>query len=177
MEIIELIGNRNLIEKTAALYCQVFGEEPWYDDFIPEEVMAVMEVQFNYPNAIAFVAVEEGEMVGFIWLYEFFQNDLKEGTRFSPQLEFLFKGGRRVFYFQEIGVKKECRRQGIGKKLGEVVLTKVREIGVSSVVLSTHCNAEAARGLFFHLGFRNSGIVRPPKELSRTYWILDVNAD
>jgi len=160
------------MEEIAKLYCNIFQEPSWKESFVPEQVMETMREQFNKPEAIALTALEDGEMIGFSWMYEIFQNDLKKGTRYSPKLEFLFNGQKRVFYFQEIGIKKELRGQNNGEKLVRELLKRGREEGADIVVLSTNSDAKSIISLVFKIGFRNSGIIRPPEELGRTYWFL-----
>lgn len=189
--IVDIIGRRNrrgggvkrskirLMEDVASLYSDIFREKPWSENFKPVEVMKIMFEQFfGYKTVMAFAAVQVGfrqrEVVGFIWMYEISIGDLKEGTRFSPELKFLFEGNQRVFYLQEVGVAPKHRRKGIGERLITKLLKKARKHRVVYIVVSTNSQAGAAKALFSKFGFKNSGIARPPKELSRTYWILNL---
>lgn len=165
-------GKIGLIKKVAKLYSEIFREEPWNENFTPEEVMDIMIEQLNKPQAVALVALENKEVIGFTWMYEILLSDLREDTRHSPELKFLFEQGKRVFYFQEVGIRKTCRRKGHGEKLAEEILRKARTLGMDIAVLSTNQGARPALSMFSKIGFVNSGIVRPPKELGRTYWIL-----
>lgn len=172
-------GKPRLRKEVAELYSEIFKEKPWSENFRPEEVMILMSEQFDGPRPVVTLASIEyrfkhREVVSFTWMYEIFRNDLKEGTRFSPELDFLFKGQKRVFYLQEVGTKKEHRNKGIGEKLTRKLLKKGKRKGASFVVLSTNTKAMAAKSMFSKVGFKDSGIVRPPKELGRTYWILEL---
>jgi len=168
--IVDLRTETGLQKDVAKLYCEIFREEPWKEDNNPAQVMEVMGKQFNRPNAIALAGLIEDVVVAFVWMYEILESDLKGGTRYSPELSFLFNGQGRVFYFQEIGVKRGLRRQGIGERLMGKILEQGKEKGANVIVLST-CRAKSARSLFAKIGFEDSGIVRPPEDLGRTYWI------
>ncbi len=182
LKIVDMKGKPKLRREAAELYAEIFKEKPWSENFRPEEVMIRMGEQCDgISPSIMLASVKYGfkrrKVVGFSWLYEIFQDDLKEGTRYSPELKFLFGGKKRVFYFQEVGTKKEYRRKGIGEKVIRKILKKAKRAGANSIVLSTNSNAKAARALFSKVGFKDSGIVRPattPKELDRTYWILEL---
>jgi ribosomal protein S18 acetylase RimI-like enzyme len=166
---------RDLILTVADLYCQIFSEEPWNERLDAGKVVATMQEQFHLPSAVALSALaQNGEVLGFSWMYEIFKGDLKANTRYSLDLASFFEDGKRVFYFQEIGVKKRARCQGIGEKLCREVLEAGKRLGADIVVLSTNYNALPAKSLFRKVGFRDSGIVRPPAELGRTYWILEL---
>ena len=162
------------MEEVPEPYCEIFGEEPWNEELEPKEVIETMREQLERPGAIALAALKDKKVVGFIWMYEIFKNDLREGTRYSPKLRFLFENQKRVFYLQEIGVIKEMRQQGIGERLTRELLRREKENGADVVVLSTNGKAGSMILLISKIGFQNSGIVRPPEELGRTYWILEL---
>ncbi len=172
--IVEIQKNSRIMEEVPEPYCEIFGEEPWNEEFEFEEVMEIIREQFKKPGAIALAALKNNKVIGFTWMYEIFKDDLKEGTRYSPELEFLFENQKRVFYLQEIGVKKEMRRQGIGEALTRELLLRGRKNGANIVVLSTNGKARSIVLLISKIGFQNSKIVRPPKELERTYWIFEL---
>jgi len=155
------------------LYCEIFSEKPWSENHQPEEVEKYIEEHFKKENAIFFSALNEAKVVGFIWGYEIKMTDLGRSSRFSPKLATFFPKNGKVFYLQEIGVKREYRCQGIGKSLMEKILSKMKEMGAKVVILSTNFNAKPAVFLFSKFGFENTGIIRPPQSLFRTYWILD----
>lgn len=177
LRIVDIKGKPRLRKEVAELYSEIFSEKPWSENFRPEEVMMLMSEQFDGSRQVITLAsikygLRRRKVVGFSWMYEIFKNDLKEGTRYAPALEFLFKGNKKVFYLQEIATKKEYRRRGIGERVIKKLLGKGKKSGANFVVLSTNTEAEAAKKLFSKTGFKNSGIVRPPSELNRTYWIL-----
>lgn len=172
--IVEIQKNSQIMEGVAEAYCEIFREEPWNEEFKPKRVMEIMREQFKRPGAISLAALRNNEVIGFAWMYDIFKDDLKEGTRYSPELRFLFENQKRVFYLQEIGVKKEMRQQGIGEALTRELLLRGKKNGANVVVLSTNGKARSIVSLIFKIGFQNSKIVRPPKELGRTYWILEL---
>lgn len=172
-EIIEIKGNQELMKKVAELYCAVFRVLPWEEDSRPEKVLRDMEEQFARPKAVTLACIENGAPIGFAWGYEIFLSDLKEDTRYPLELNFLFTEGKRVFYFQEIGVKTEFQRQGIGERLARELLKRVKLNDINSVILSTHHKAKPMISMISKIGFQDSKIIRPPARLGRTYWIQD----
>ena len=175
--IVEIRGNNKIMEEVAKLYCEIFSDSPWNENYILSEVLQTMDEHFKKPNAITLAALEDGKLIGFTWMYEIFKSDLREGTRFSPELHFLFNGIMRIFYLQELGIKKDLRRKGNGERLTQKLLNTGKENGANFVVLSTNPAAMAMISLISRIGFQNSGIVRPPKDLGRTYWFLELKKD
>ncbi len=169
--IVEL-RNVELLGKVIRLYCEIFRETPWDETLKTSEVTRVVDKQFNKPNATAFVATENSQVVGFTWMYQIFLEDLKLNTRHPPELKFLFDEKKKVFYLQEIGVKKGMRQKGIGTELIQQLLTRGKEKGADVVVLSTNSGATAMVKTISKIGFVNTEIVRPPENLHRTYWTL-----
>lgn len=172
--IVKIQKNGRIMEEVAELYCEVFKEPPWNEGLKSKEVMETMREQFGRPGVIALAHLESDKVISFAWMYRIFKSDLDGGTRYSPELGFLFEDQKRVFYLQEIGVKKKKRQRGIGEKLIRELLArgKGNGNGASVVVLSTNSKARSIVLLISKIGFQSSEIVRPPKELERTYWIL-----
>jgi ribosomal protein S18 acetylase RimI-like enzyme len=175
LRMVDLRRSKYLWEAVANLYCQVFREHPWREDLSPEQALETMSQQFRRPNAIALALSKGRETIGFTWAYEIIKGNLRQGTRFSPELAFLFDDSQRVFYLQELGVREDSRRQGHGEELVRVLLRRVKERGADVVVLSTNCKATAIVRLIEKLGFENTFMVRPPIYLGRTYWTLYLN--
>lgn len=171
--VIDLKNPIELMRQVAELYCQIFSEKPWHENFDTEQVLKTMTEHFNKPGAEALTFVENRTPIGFAWMYEISGGDLKEGTRYPRALDFLFKDGKRVFYFQEVGVKEGSRRQGIGERLVRELLRRAKERGANFVILSTSRKATPIRSMIQKIGFRDSGITRPPPELDRTYWFFE----
>lgn len=172
LDLVPLVGTGKL-QSIAELYQDIFREPPWKEELSISRVLATMEEQFTKPFIVALGAFWREAAIGFAWAYEFFETDLKEGTRFSPALEPYFLQGR-IFYLQEIGVLKALRKQGVGEELGRMVLRVGKEKGAGMFILSTNGKAIGATHLFRKMGFVDSGIVRPPAELGRTYWVLEL---
>jgi len=174
LRIVEIQKDSWIMDGVPEPYCEIFREEPWKEELEPKEVIETMREQLERPGAIALAAIKDKKVVGFIWMYEIFKSDLKEGTRYSPKLKFLFENQKRVLYLQEMGVIKEMRQQGIGEKLARELLRRGKQNGAKVVVLSTNGKAKSMISLISKIGFQNSGIVRPPKELGRTYWVFEL---
>ena len=172
LRIIEFQHDITRTEEAAKLYCPVFKGSPWNEHFTVPQVMAIMNEQFKRNNIIALATILDGALVGFAWMYQIFKNDLKRGTRFSPKLKDFFENQNKVFYLQEVGVKEEFRRQHIGERLIQEIIKRGKEKGGELVILSTNCEAKAITAMIQKIGFKNTGITRPPKKLGRSYWML-----
>ena len=173
LRIVEIQKKSWIMEEVVKLYRKIFQDPPWKEEFTLEEVLTAIKEQFSMPNPIALSVFKNNKVIGFAWMYQIFKSDLEEGTRYSPRLNFLFDGQKKIFYLQEIGIEKEMRGQGVGKKLIEELLQRAKNKGADIIVLSTNHNAKPIVSLISKVGFQNSGIIRPPKKLERTYWILD----
>ena len=176
--IVDLREGKELQRGVAEVYCEVFAGDPWRETNRVDQVMADMEEHFAKPKAVALALVaKDSRPVGFTWAYQLLRNGLAEGTRHPPTLDPLFEGtngDRTVFYLQEIGVHPKQQGQGLGRRLSLSLLDGVKARGAELVVLSTRPDAESMVRLISSLGFRNLGIVRPPEELGRTFWTLDL---
>lgn len=174
LQVVEIDDGSPLMGAVAELYAEIFREVPWNEhDLTLEKVMMIMSEHFKRPGLVARAVLNsEGQPVGFCWLFELFQNELKLDSHPSARLAYLFRKGKKVAYVKEAGVKIGFRRSGVGERVVQEVLAKARENGANFAMLSTHKEAHAAKALFEKVGFQNSGIVRPPEELGRTYWLL-----
>lgn len=168
------VKNEEILRKCARLYCQIWKEPPWNEDFwTVEGVIEDIKKQMKQPNAVGFLALHRGEVVGFTWGYEVSKEDLREISGVEA-LDVLFKKGSRVFYIDELGVDSSFRKRGIGEQLSKVLIATARNsCEIRSFTLRTNIEAVAARNLYVKLGFRDLSI-RDAEHSQRTYWFLEL---
>lgn len=158
-------------EQCAELYCQIWREPPWDEDFWnPSEVLQDMDKEMRKPGAEGFLAIVDGKVVGFTWGYPVSCEELCEIG--GSALGVLYKDCELVFYVDELGVHPEYRRRGLGSVVSEHLIKVARAKKARKVVLRTDQGAYAARALYSKLGFWDLGI-RDREHPGRTYLVLD----
>jgi GNAT superfamily N-acetyltransferase len=105
----------------------------------------------------ALVAVQNGRLIGVVWMRYFTYARHGEGfiDETTPELA--------------IAVVKECRGMGIGRELMEAMHERARSEGISRISLSVDAGNPAKR-LYARLGYRD---YQPDDELGRM--VLDLN--
>jgi len=168
------IENEEFLRKCAELYCEIWKEPPWNENFwTAEGVIEDIRKQIKRLNAIGFLALQGGNVIGFTWGYEVDKEDLREISGVEA-LGILFEKGGRVFYIDELGVSSLFRRRRIGEHLSRILITTVQNsCGIRCFILRTEIKAVAARNLYAKLGFRELSI-RDAEHSQRTYWVLDL---
>lgn len=165
------LRDKELIRKTAELYCEIWREPPWNEDFwTVEGVIADIEKQFNNRNAVMMIGINGLGIVGFTWGYEV---EIEEacsmcGHNISPR----FINGARLFYIDELAVASRKRERGLGFRLTFDCLSEARQHGLTASFLRTDINAIPARKVYSKLGFKDSSL-KDPEHPDRTYWFLD----
>ena len=158
------------LEQIAKLYCSVWREPPWCENFwVEESVLNDIKTEMSKTNAILAVAFVGTSVAGFAWGYEVSPAELKNIVG-SDSLEYLFQEGARVGYIAELAVGASWRSNGIGHRLNTCLVDALYACGVNRITLRTHVQAEAARRLYESLKFKELG-VRDAKFPSRTYWL------
>jgi len=158
------------LEQIAELYCSVWREPPWNEDFwIKEEVINDIKTGMQKMNAALAVAFVGMDVVGFAWGYEVSPAELKNIVG-SDSLEYLFQEGARVGYIAELAVGASWRSNGIGHRLNTCLVDALCECGTTRITLRTDEQAQPARRLYDSLRFKELG-VRDAKFPSRTYWL------
>jgi ribosomal protein S18 acetylase RimI-like enzyme len=94
------------------------------------------------PAHAAFVAEEDGEVVGFV------------NANFRPQLHHLAPVGT----IDELVVDARCRGRRIGEQLVDAVLEEARSRGADVVEVMTHERRERARAFYRRCGFEATSI-------------------
>ena len=161
-----------LLNQWADLYCSIWKEPPWNEDFWkPEEVILDIRRELNLPNARAFLALADGSVVGFSWGYSVDSKAMQKIAD-NDKLNFLFTDNSTVFYIDELGVNVKYRGQGIGKSLSRSLLDSITVDKIASkVILRTDEKAMSARHVYTVLGFQEL-LTHDGKYPDRNYWTL-----
>lgn len=171
-EMVEMCkASEKMLWDCAKLYCQIWREEPWNEEFwTPEDVIQDMREEMARPCAEGYLAVNifNSQVIGFTWGYSVSQSEMQVISG-NEKLDFLFSGNNRVFYIDELGVAKEHRRHGIGNSLAANLFVAAMIRGINLIVLRTDKKAEAAIRIYQEIGFRDLRI-EDQQYPDRTYW-------
>jgi len=163
--------SRNLVKQIAALYCQIWQEPPWNEDFwTKEKVVSDFDQQMSYDGAIGFIAIEEEEVIGFVWGY-LVDKEKMRAICGNQSLDFHFSKGEKIFYIDELGVAKNKRKVGIGSALTFFLIREVKLQGIRKILVRTDKQAVEARKLYRKFGFRELLSVRDAHHPERSYWL------
>jgi ribosomal protein S18 acetylase RimI-like enzyme len=168
-----------LVEQMAALAYHAFREAPWSDDHEKPRLHLGLGVDLMRRNALAFIgkAKSSDKIVGYILGYEVFREseDPRDLTLSAisgnTTLDYLFEGGRRVFYGDILCVDPGFRRRHIAYRLTAAQINELRAEGFTCRIGRTAIAGEAMRALYTKLGFQELSVhdVLYPE---RTYWLL-----
>ena len=162
-----------IISKIALLYCQVWKEPPWNEDFWrEEEVSQTIADVLRDKSAIIQYCSENEILSGFCWGYVIDREKTREISG-NQLLDEIFSSGKKVFYIAELAVNIGYRKHGIGRQLTQTLLQKLSATGYEIVCLRTDVQAHEARRLYQRLGFQELAI-HDAKHLGRTYWLLSL---
>ena len=106
-----------------------------------QEVAAWFRSLIEKPTVSIWLAEQDGVAAGYVsaLVYE------RPETPFSR--------ARKWLEIDQIGVRAECRRNGIARRLVERVVQSAREKGIRDVELTSWCFNENAQAAFRRLGF------------------------
>lgn len=175
LDLNQTCAKKELLQKCARLYCEIWREPPWNENFWkPSDVAEDIVREINRPSGKCFLATDktfqDNEVIGFTWGYmvdnEYFQQALK-----SFPSEKFYQSLGKTFYIDELGVDSRFRKSGIGEILSRKLITHAKEAGANTVILRTDEKAMPARKLYAKIGFEESP-VRDKKYPGRTYWVL-----
>lgn len=117
-EEIDLFTQQNL-DECAFLFIEVFNSKPWNESWTFETAKSLLSQIINTPGFTGLILRKQGEILGFvIGCCEQRDKD-------------------KIFYLKEICVISNKQRQGIGTKLIQHLMNKLKEAGVNSVYLLT----------------------------------------
>jgi ribosomal protein S18 acetylase RimI-like enzyme len=179
--IIELRPNNlplALLTSCASLYCQIWREPPWNEDFWQEdEVIKNIKTELAKESAKGFIALNpnqdsgsDGQVIAFTWGYRINQESMRQISG-DNKLDGFFNQGKISFYIDELGVGSGYRHQGLGHRLTSKLINWVKQTDHDLIFLRTEVEARAARHLYSELGFKELDI-RDTKERQRSYWLL-----
>jgi len=133
--------------RTAKLYCEIWKEPPWNEDFWkPEEVIRDLQEQMVKKNAIFLIATNgTTEIMGFTWGYEVSIAELSQISGIPVPTWEQETRRKRFFYIDEFGVKQTYRGRGIGQKLVQELLEQTSCSDINCVTLRTDVLAIPAR--------------------------------
>jgi len=158
------------LQQWAECYCEIWKEPPWLEDFWkPEDVIADFRKEMARKHSVAFLALNEGSVVGFTHGYSVGRDELKDIAG-SDLLDGLFKENERLFYVDELGVVAKYRGNRISLKLTKALLRAAYVKGLCDIVLRTDIKADAARHVYEELGFTELN-VHDAAYPDRTYWL------
>jgi len=177
MIIKKLIGEENC-RKTAKLYCEIWKEPPWNEDFWkPKKVIRDLQEQMAKQNAIFLIATNETtEIIGFTWGYEINIAELSQISGVSVNVwkkEIRKKG---LFYIDEFGVKGIYRGMGIGQRLVKELLKQISCFDINCIILRTDALAIPARTVYSKVGFKES-VIHDAEHQDRTYWLKEIKTN
>lgn len=129
MEISELDHNNEAMAMAIArLYCSVFNEEPWNEEWSVEDTPL-----FTKPNLVWFVLQQEGQVIGFT--AGAFGGPEEIAQDFNVPRELLL--GDRIGYLAEVGVDPQYRRSGLARELSNTLLAHFCAAQVNQFVVRT----------------------------------------
>lgn len=167
--IIELTPSDVEADDMFDLYCRIWREEPWNEDFwTPAKVRADLETALKQSSAICLAALIGEAVTGFCWGFDVEPGQLRyiAGHDYFDTLY-----GRRIFYLAELGVERKCRGNRIGKKLTAAIINFAKNARREIIILRTDKNAQAAQALYKSFGFVPL-MIPDARHQSRLYWAL-----
>lgn len=165
-------GQEDLFKQCAKVYCQIWKEPPWNEDFWkPEQVIQDIKQELTMPDAQCLMAIDKS-VIGFTWGYSVDKEVLRDISQ-GNKLDILFSNQVKVYYIDELGVSPGYRKMGIGGVLTSQLIKCAKSDGNSVIVLRTDKQAIAAKIVYTKLGFIEYPIsdTRYP---DRTYWVLEI---
>jgi ribosomal protein S18 acetylase RimI-like enzyme len=168
-----------IVEQLAALIYGVFRVPPWNEDYEKPRILFGLGIELMRRNAVLYIAKTKrsGEIIGYILGHEVIKQreDPRDRTLSeiagTHALDYLFEGGKRVFYVDGLGIAPGFRRLHIAERLSSALIEELRKRGFAYRLGRTDTKAEAMRALFTKLGFQElpvSDALYP----ARTYWLL-----
>jgi len=170
--LVKNLSSRSDLEALAKLYCKIWKDPPWNEDFWkPEEVVRDIKTQLTKPNAIFLIATNgTDEVIGFTWGYQVSIEELSEISGVLVEVWQKVVGNEKVFYIDEFGTEKSYRGQGIGTKIAHELLEQLSRTDIKLATLRTDKLALPARTIYARIGFQELDI-QDAKFQERTYWL------
>ena len=141
MEIeIQNLDKDDLVE-CSELYVSTFKEPPWNEEWSPEDAFERLSDFLACPNSIAFKAIKNTQMSGFL---------IGEIQKWN---------GAQFCFLKEICVSGKARRKGVGSTLIEDLTVRLKSRGVSRIYLITQRDSIPS-SFYASLGYsENTGVM------------------
>jgi ribosomal protein S18 acetylase RimI-like enzyme len=137
-------------------YLHIFSEAPYFEQFFPEEVQAILEQNLRAPENITLFAIDTNEpnnpVIGFS-----FAIPVIARPDVSRQLRGLLPI-RNTFYFSELGITPKYRRRGLGKLLTNLRIEHIDIQKYTHVVLRTSIEKDASQEMYQKMHFEDMGV-------------------
>ena len=157
-----------LIEDCARLYCEIWKEPPWCEDFWQEGgIIYTISQVLTVPKAQVLLAIVETEVVGFSWGYATDKYELQKIAGHDGFDELADE--HSIFYISELGVARDYRQHQVGEQLTTRLLASAKNNGANLSLLRTDVQALPARKLYLKVGFEELPVI-DGKHSTRTYW-------
>ncbi len=117
---------RSDLEECARLFVSVFTKAPWKDNWTTESARQRLSEIHRTPGFVGLVLCEKDEIIGFALGY------CEE------------RSGMKEYSLQEMCVRNNKQRKGIGAKLLSNLQKKLKEMGVEHIYLITMKDTAAA---------------------------------
>lgn len=138
------------------LYKEVWKEPPWNEFFWTDEMVNEdVNYALKQKDFIGKLALSSNNVKGFTWGY------------FLPKENFQFLDLKEAVYIDELAVRKDFRKMGIGTRLTDMLISDAKKLGYETVTLRTDISGGAYK-FYLDLGF-NDIKIRDPKYSERTY--------
>jgi ribosomal protein S18 acetylase RimI-like enzyme len=168
-----------LVEQLALLIHGIFRGPPWNEDDEMPRILFGLGTEMMRRNAILYVAKAKcsGTIAGYLMGHEVRERieDPRDRTlgeiAGTPALDYLFEGGKRVFYVDGLGVAPDFRRRHVAERLSLALIEELRLQGFDYRIGRTDTTARPVRSLFTKLGFRELPVCDAFYP-TRTYWVL-----
>lgn len=164
-----------LLKSCAELYCKIWREPPWNENFWnAADVLASIQKELSRNYSRGFLSIDSNnEVIGFTWGYQVDKDEMRAISGHA-RLDPFFQNETLVFYIDELGVDPGCRLKGMGKSLSKALLAWATDSGHNIALLRTDVKADPARTLYAKLGFKELDIL-DSNEHQRSYWYLRIN--
>ena len=161
-------ADEQALRSAAEMFCAVYKEEPWNEEWDPDEVIRMLQDATVEEGGVLIFALSGTKVVG-ITFGRFIQTqEIEQRIGQDPMLS--LSGREKLYYVSEVSVDYEARRHGIGRALTAKLIETAESLGAKRFILRTNVNAIPARTLYAKAGFVEtdwSDIEFP----DRTYWI------
>lgn len=133
-------------------YQTVFADEPYFERFTSEEADGIYHRLVSIPENITLLAVEGTRVAGFSAAIPLrFKRDVARSLSGLVSVQ-------HGFYLAELGVLREHRSKGLGRKLIQERLRLIDRDRYSHVVLRVAASRNASYDMYRSMGFEDMGV-------------------